>query len=941
MIDSNYHINIFRAIPTPCLLLLPNSPEFTISQANNAFLRLSGCEESLWTGRSIFDFYNTCVTANEPDILLDLSELLTATLKTAQPCKMVLQRRFLKNFLNPNTGSMVLENVPVLDLGGKIIAIMHFMNEAEMEPEDLGKNLIDATRDLVWSVDMDMRIITANHAYLQMMKIATGKDIAEGDFVLCDELGHELNEKWKKYYGRVFNDEKFSVREKVYNPIKNRIEYGLVTLNPIYNRDGKLFGAACFSKDITVEVDISLELQRSKEELSKIMDSSLDVICTIDDAGKFVKVSAAAERIWGYSPAELIGRSHLDFVYPDDLNITIYTNAAIKTGLEMTNFQNKYIRKDGSLVPIVWSARWDKKEKLIYCVARDATERMNAEFEMNLLVNYTEERFMLLNKDLQIVSLNQQFVLFFKEYFGQDIWKGDFILDFARPGRREVVQAIYDRVLTGQSETAEVILPDFRQNEHIFSVNYKPSWNDLNEINGVFVGISDVTDVAQAQKRIASSEEKYRLLFYESPLPKWIYDLESRYILEVNEAAIAQYGFSRDEFMNMTVGDLGLESKWTKPESNGVRSSDHTEIITHRRKNGTQIKVEISRSFYSYLGKDCLIVVSNDVTVREDALKKVKENEARLINAQKIAKLGSWQRNWDGDGLYWSDEMYNIWEVSKDSFQINFDNVIEMIHPEDRETFTVKRDQYLNGEKDFDIEHRIILADGSIKWVTQTGKRVRDKWGNLLKFEGTLQDITSQKLLALSLEESNLRYNYLTKATSDAIWDWNLITEIIYWGEGFNNIFGYDLNELKNDISSWTDHVHPSDIERVVNSVYEALDSKETKWTSEYRYQKMDQSYAYVTDKGFIIRDNHGKAIRMVGSMQDISKRKEEEYRLKLLESVITNTTDAVMITEAFPLNEPGPKIIYVNRAFTLMTGYAAEEVIGKTPRILQGQKNR
>src|SRR5690606_5107526 len=81
-----------------------------------------------------------------------------------------------------------------------------------------------------------------------------------------------------------------------------------------------------------------------------------------------------------------------------------------------------------------------------------------------------------------------------------------------------------------------------------------------------------------------------------------------------------------------------------------------------------------------------------------------------------------------------------------------------------------------------------------------------------------------------------------------------------------------------------------------------------------------------------------GESIQQLISVsRDITAQKEEEQKLKLLESVITNTNDAVMITEAEPFDEPGPRIIYVNEAFTKMTGYTSKEVIGKTPRILQG----
>ena len=184
---------------------------------------------------------------------------------------------------------------------------------------------------------------------------------------------------------------------------------------------------------------------------------------------------------------------------------------------------------------------------------------------------------------------------------------------------------------------------------------------------------------------------------------------------------------------------------------------------------------------------------------------------------------------------------------------------------------------------------------------------------------------------------SNERYSFATKATSDAIWDWDIVTETLYWGEGFQSNFGYNPQELMPDISSWTDHIHPEDIDRVLTGINKLIEGTQTNWMDEYRYLKSDQTYAYVIDKGFVIRDEHGKAIRMVGAMQDVTIRKEGEENLKLLESVITHTTDSIVITEAAPIDGDGPRIIYVNDSFTKMTGYNREEVISKTPRILQG----
>jgi PAS domain S-box-containing protein len=109
------------------------------------------------------------------------------------------------------------------------------------------------------------------------------------------------------------------------------------------------------------------------------MEYSLDVICSIDEAGRFVQVSPASEKVWGYKPEELIERRYMDLVHPDDHELTIRAAQAITSGEAMRDFENRYMRKDGSVVNVMWSAHWSETEKIMFCVARDVTERKQAE----------------------------------------------------------------------------------------------------------------------------------------------------------------------------------------------------------------------------------------------------------------------------------------------------------------------------------------------------------------------------------------------------------------------------------------------------------------------------------------------------------------------------------------------------------------------------------
>lgn len=190
-----------------------------------------------------------------------------------------------------------------------------------------------------------------------------------------------------------------------------------------------------------------------------------------------------------------------------------------------------------------------------------------------------------------------------------------------------------------------------------------------------------------------------------------------------------------------------------------------------------------------------------------------------------------------------------------------------------------------------------------------------------------------------SLDESIQRHDYVLKATTGIIWDWDFVNDQIIFESNFKTYFGYNDGLYANAMHFVKSKIHPDDLNLVRELLEQAFSEKsyQSVWEAEFRVLKADGNWAYISDHAWIIRDAGGRVTRMVGQIMDITQRNQEEGRLRLLESVITNINDAVLITEPYPLNDPGPRILFVNHAFTRMTGYDLADVIGKTPRILQG----
>jgi len=187
------------------------------------------------------------------------------------------------------------------------------------------------------------------------------------------------------------------------------------------------------------------------------------------------------------------------------------------------------------------------------------------------------------------------------------------------------------------------------------------------------------------------------------------------------------------------------------------------------------------------------------------------------------------------------------------------------------------------------------------------------------------------------IKESNEKFDIVAKATSDTIWDWKLQENTFIWNKGIDSVFGYSQEEVDNDANWWFDKIHPEDSIKMSIKLYSFIEQKIENWQDQYRFKCADNSYKYVLDRGFLLLDEDGKAVRMIGAIQDITKQKEEELRLKLLETVITQSKDSIIIIEPDPNNATTPKIIYTNPAFSAMSGYSSNEVLGQTPTIFMG----
>ena len=232
-----------------------------------------------------------------------------------------------------------------------------------------------------------------------------------------------------------------------------------------------------------------------------------------------------------------------------------------------------------------------------------------------------------------------------------------------------------------------------------------------------------------------------------------------------------------------------------------------------------------------------------------------------------------------------------------------------LVHPEDVDRmFDAWKGAVRRGEA-LSCEFRMRVADGSYRIFHTRVVPRRDEQGRVVRWYGFTADITDQKEAITALGRAEERYRLAARATNDAIWDWNLLTGHIAWSDAALAYLGREPAD-DSTIQWWEQAIHPDDRRRVLRSIYAAIDSDKSRWSAAYRMRKADGDYAYVYDRGFIIRDDQGAAVRAVGAVVDLTERRRSEAELRRTQAELIHVSrvsamGTMASTLAHELNQP------------------------------------
>ncbi|MFO1044853.1 MAG: PAS domain S-box protein [Planctomycetaceae bacterium] len=429
---------------------------------------------------------------------------------------------------------------------------------------------------------------------------------------------------------------------------------------------------------------------------------------------------------------------------------------------------------------------------------------------------------------------------------------------------------------------------------------------------------------SSANRNLQSSESRFRT-FVENVSDAFFLHQSDGTIIDVNDQACRQLGYSREELIGMKPEAfvVPFTPQWLQSLLHSLNLGANLLLETqHRCKNGSVISVEVRLSSFNGSGGRQVVASVRDVTPRKVIEDQLSAKKELLEQTQELAHLGSFEWNIQSNELTWSDELYRIYGYSPQEIRLTLETFLSHIHPDDVSLVRTTIEQACVAGASFSMEERIVRRDGSIRKLDSRGLVIRDDSGHPVRIVGACRDITERQRSEAALRESEERYRLLVELLPDAILI-NINDRVEFCNKSCLDLFGAKDSEQIVGKS-------PSELIRLdlqedsQHGIAEGLKSQTTSHVARRKLMRLDGSEVPVHLLEIPITDRGNNGVLVY--MHDLT---EQERSIELLRSVSESVTDAIVTCD-----ETGV-IISANSATTRMFGYSMAEIIGRTIGIL------
>ncbi|TAM43584.1 MAG: PAS domain S-box protein [Gammaproteobacteria bacterium] len=644
----------------------------------------------------------------------------------------------------------------------EVLGIVRDMTEERLAAEQMRKlsSAIEQTADSVLITNSDGVIEYVNPAFERTTGYSAQEVMGREPSLVKSGLHDDT------FYRRLWQTirEGKPFRDVFINRRKNGdLYFEEKTITPLKDEQGQTTQFVSTGKNITERMQTEIALRESERRYAELIEQAPDAIVTLDLQGHLQTFNPAAGHLCHFRAEELVGKHFAEagVVAPESLARAAEEFPLVVAGEERPPFELVVLRKDGGRVFTEINPRLIRRNNepaVVQVTLRDITERRTAEEALRdsnaLLENVFNNSHLLmayLDPEFNFVRVNAAYAA-----------AGGHEPDFY-PGKNHFTlypnaenEAIFRRAV----ETGEPYFAYARPFEYpdrpergmtYWDWSLHPVKNAQGQVLGLVFLLLDVTERRRAELALSESEERFRSLTELSSDWYWEQDANYRFtVITRNEESAER--FPSEETLGKTRWELPYldvpSEVWEEHKRALAERRPFRDLVLKRRDRNGRVRYsslngepvfDARGNFRGYRG------TGRDITERMQAHETLRANEARLAEAQRMAQLGNWEFDLASHKLAWSDEIYRIFEIDPAQFGASYEAFLDAIHPDDRELVNSAYTESVKNRTAYDIEHRLLMKDGRIKYVHERCETFYDEAGRPLRSVGTVQDITERK----------------------------------------------------------------------------------------------------------------------------------------------------------------------------------------------------
>ncbi len=520
----------------------------------------------------------------------------------------------------------------------------------------------------------------------------------------------------------------------------------------------------------------------------------------------------------------------------------------------------------------------------------------------DLLTNYVEESFMIVDTDLIIVSFGKNFKQQYQEIFRQEIHIGEHILKYAPPGRETIARSFYEKALKGEIVENEMDIPVADNTILSCRNKYKPVYNKEKQIVGIFVSAFNITSIRKVETEFRKSEDKYKL-FIENSLDAFFFSTSDGDVLDTNNAAVEMFGYSKEELKKLNRKDLvdhsdeRFHSYINQREKTGKMKGEVIGI----RKNGERFPLEISSVAFVDVEEQTRVgTFARDISARKNAeqLAELSEKRFRVLveNSSDMLILS----NENGLVKYVSPAFERITGFSLADNQNNPDLLARSLHPDFKEEVVRTLSEAIaKPGVPIPRQLRVKRKDGEYLWLEGFITNLLND-GSVKAMVSNYRDITERKAAEEKHAKSENRFRALVEKGEDIIIMTNPDGIIIYVSPAFEKLTGYKLHEVVGKQNLM--FMHEEQAEETKNIFEHLLQQPGLSLPRLNRIKCKDGTYKWV--EGYISNLLHDESVQaIISNYLDITERKKASELIRQSESnlktIFENTSEAFVLLDA------------------------------------------